>query len=141
MHMKDNNSISIIQTKKPHVYDLYLQLPFQKRYVGAWDTAGDGCLIIKRKEEHLFRKNNSLGINAALLKDAGIRFKHIYIFYKGEKLYSTREYFLHYGKSFHFGSKNFEPQIFLEISKLNIKDVKEFERRNYKQADLFGAVA
>jgi len=141
MQSKDNHKIVLIQTKHPHIYDVKLNLDFQTRFIGKLDTAGDGTFITNRKEQHLFRKLNALGLSYELLSSANIRFKNILINYCGKKLLSTREYFLKKGKPFQFGNKGFELQVFVPLPDINLKTAKEFENHFCKQEDLFSAVA
>lgn len=139
LQSKATNNLSLVKTQHPNVYDVKLNLDFQTRYIGKLDAAGEGTFITSRKENHLFRKNNSLGVNYDLLSSADIHFKNICITYNGKKYNSTREYFLKKGKAFQFSNKGFELQLFVPLIELNIKTAKEFE--NQFDDDLFSSVA
>jgi hypothetical protein len=138
---KSNQQIALIQTKHSNLFTVQLKLEHQTRYIGKIDTAGDGTLITSRKEKHLFRKTNSLGINYSLLLDENIKFKWIVISYNGQKLISTRNYFLKKGKTFQFSNKGFELQIFVPLAELNLQTVKSFEQSFGVQENLFSSVA
>jgi hypothetical protein len=138
---KFNQQIALIATKYSHIFIVQLKLEFQTRYIGKIDTAGEGTFITIRKEKHLFKKTNSLGINYSLLTDESIQFNNIIISYNGKKLFSTRKYFLKKGKAFQFSNRGFELQLFVPINELNLQTVKNFEQSNENQADLFGCVA
>jgi len=133
--------ISLIPTNHSNVYNVRLNLDFQTRFIGKLDMAGDGTFITTRKENHLFRKTNSLGINYSLLSAPDIHFKNICISYNGKNLRSTREYFLKKGKVFQFAGKGFELQCFVPIDEINMNTAKQFERSFCVQDDLFSSVA
>lgn len=135
------NSISLIPTIHSKVYNVQLYLDFQTRIIGKVDMAGEGTFITTRKESHLFRKTNSLGINYSLLSSPDIHFKNICINYNGKNLRSTREYFLKKGKVFQFAGKGFELQCFVPVSEINMNTAKQFENSIGFQVDLFNSVA
>jgi hypothetical protein len=134
---KSKKLIKLIPTKYSHVFDVKLNLEFQTRFIGKVDTSGEGTFITTRKEKHLFRKTNSLGINYALLADESIPFKWIVINYNERGLITTRNYYLQKGKAFQFSKKNFELQSFVPLTELNRKTAEQFEKSNGKQDDLF----
>lgn len=122
---------------KPYIYQVELDLPMQKRFIGQLDFAGEGTFTTKRKEKHLFRKTNSLGLNYALLNNSQINFKWIVIDFEGSKLVTTREYFKIHGKHFQFTNKAFELQVFLPIEEFGVNRAREFEKVRGIQSELF----
>jgi len=138
---KVNQQIVLVKTKYSRLYTVQLKLEHQTRYIGKIDITGDGTLITTRKEKHLFKKTNSLGINYELLIDSKIKFKWIIISYNKQKLISTRNYFLKKGKPFQFSNKGFELQIFVPINELNLNITQQFEQSLGVQQDLFSHVA
>ncbi len=141
MQLKFNSQIQLLQTKHPHVFIVQLKLEHQTRYIGKIDVSGEGTFLTYRKEKHLFRKSNSLGLSYSLLSDENIKFKWIVISYNGQKLISTRNYFLKKGKAFQFSNKGFELQTFVSLDELNLQTVKRFELSTGTQEDLFSCVA
>lgn len=141
MQQQSNKIIRLVPTKHSHVFQVQLNLEQQTRYIGKIDTAGDGMFYTTRSEKHLFRKTNSLGLSYSLLSDENIRFKWIVFFYNGQKLTSTRNYFLKRGKVFQFSHKGFELQIFVPLDELNLQTVRRFEQSFGVQEDLFNQVA
>lgn len=123
---------------KPYCYQLELDLPMQRRYIGKIDTGGDGgTFFTKRKQKHVFRKTNSLGINYALLNNPNIKFKWIVIDFEGRKLVTSRLYFNTYGKPFQFSKKDFELQVFLPIDEFGIEKARAFEKALGIQTEMF----
>ena len=141
LQSKGSKLVELIQTKYSHVFNVKLHLEFQSRYIGKIDTSGEGTFLTVRTLKHLFRKTNSLGINYALLSDESIKFKWVVISYNGQKLLSTRNYFLKKGQSFQFSNKGFELQNFVPLDELNLKIVQKFEQSLGVQQDLFNNVA
>lgn len=124
-----------------------LDIQGKSRLIGILDESGEGTFIAIRKEKHLFRKNNSLGVNYELLTAKYISFKWIVIDYCNRKLVSTREYFLQKGKALQFNKQGFELQIFVPFAEMNIHTARAFEKeqelktKSGKDSDLFGEVA
>lgn len=139
--LKTKELIQLIPTEHSHVFQVKLNLDNQTRYIGKLDTAGEGTFFTNRTEKHLFKKLHALGINYFLLSHSSIPFKNIVINYCGQKLQSTREYFLKKGKTFQFSKKGFELQQFVPIDELNLKTVRFFEQSNGFQEDLFNYVS
>lgn len=138
---KSNKQIALIATKHPHVFNVKLNLEHQSRFIGVVDISHEGTFLTTKTLKHLFRKTNSLGINYSLLSDDNIKFKWIVISYNGQKLISTRNYFLKKGKAYQFSNKGYELQIFVPIDELNLQTVKRFEQSFVIQEDLFNQVA
>jgi len=134
---KCNKLIQLVPTKSFHIFNIQLNLESQTRFIGKFDTAGEGTFYTSRETKHLFRKTHSLGINYSLLSDESIKFKWIVISYNGQKLYSTRNYFLKKGKSFQFSNKGFELQIFVPLEELNYNTANRFENSLGVQEELF----
>lgn len=127
---------------KPYCYQVELDLPMQRRYIGKIDTGGDGdTFFTKRKQKHIFKKTNSLGLNYALLNSPYIKYKWIVIDFEGRKLVTSRAYFNTYGKQFQFSQKDFELQVFLPIDEFGIDKARAFEKAKVIQQDLFGRKA
>ncbi|MBA4312187.1 MAG: hypothetical protein C0417_06115 [Chlorobiaceae bacterium] len=131
-----SNNIQLIPTKYPNIFNVALRLGFQTRYIGRLDKSGEGKFIAKRKEKHIHRKTKSLGINLELLKQP---FKFIEIELDGQKLQTTREFFLHYGKVLNFQKAGFELQSFLPLNLFGAERAIAFE--NNSQWDLFNQAA
>lgn len=134
-----NKLIGLIPTKRNYVFNVQLSLESQTRYIGTLDTAGEGTFTTTRKENHLFRKTQSLGINYDFLADKSVKFKWIVISYCGKQLISTRDYFLKKGRAFQFNQKGFELQIFVPVDELNIRTARAFEAS--QTLNLFSEVA
>ena len=135
MQSENNKLLELIPTKYPSVFNIQLNLEFETRYIATLDTAGQGTLLINRKEKHLHRKTNSLGINHQLLTDNSIPFTWIVINYAGHKLVTSRLFFLSYGKCYKFN--NWDLQCFLSINKFGLNAAREFESRKVIQENLF----
>ena len=131
--------IFLSPTKLKSVWTVELRLPFQTRYVGKLDKAGEGTFICKRKEKHLHRKTNSLGMNLELLQR--FNFRWIYVEYCGRKLLTTKLYLLHHGKVFTFDKSGFEAQVFLELDAWGQEKALDFERQLCSQGSLFEVAA
>jgi hypothetical protein len=102
------------------------------------DTSGEGKFLTERKEKHLFRKTNSVGLNETLLTSPDIDFKFIIIGYNGKKLITTRIYFVTHSRVFIF--KGFEKQYFLPLDEFGIDKAEEYEKSISKQLTLFEEV-
>ncbi|MGD0037064.1 MAG: hypothetical protein ABSC53_07210 [Bacteroidota bacterium] len=126
-------------TKHSNVWTVELRLPFETRYVGKLDKAGEGTFLCKRKEKHLHRKTNSLGVNLELLQR--FDFRWVCIEYCGRKLFTTKLYLLHNGKVFTFDKSGFESQVFLELDAWGQEKAVEFERQLCSQVNLFEVAA
>jgi hypothetical protein len=137
--MKPTENLELIPTKHSHLFRVKLNLEFQSRFIGTLDTSSKGKFITERKERHLFRKTNSLGLNQALLTSPEIDFKFIVIDYNGKKLVTTRLYFITHSKVFIF--KEYERQVFLALDDFGLDKAEEFERKINNQIDLFGEAA
>lgn len=132
-----NKNIELIPTKYPNIFDVALRLGFQTRYIGRLDKSGEGRFLTKRKEKHIHRKTNSLGVNLELLKLQN--FKWLQISLGEKKLLTTREFFLHYGKVLNFQKAGFELQSFLPLNLFGAERAIAFE--NNSQGDLFNQAA
>lgn len=139
MHCENTKLIGLIPTKYPSVFTVKLNLEAQTRYIGKIDIAGEGTFITERKQKHLFRKTNSLGINHSLLVDELIPFTWIMIDFEGRKLVTSRLYFLTHGKCFQFTGKGFELQCFLPLELFGLQNARALEAA--QTLDLFGQVA
>jgi len=138
---KAKELISLIPTKHSNVFNVQLNLDCQTRFIGMIDKSGEGTFLTNRTEKHLFRKLNALGINHFLLSQCSIPFKNIVINYCGQKLYSTRQYFLEKGKTINFSKQGYELQLLVPIDELNLKTARFFERSTGFQDDLFQYVS
>lgn len=134
-----NKLIELIPTKHHSVFNVQLNLESQTRYIGTLDRAGEGTFTTTRKENHLFRKTQSLGVNYNFLSDKSVKYKWIVISYCGKQLISTRDYFLKKGRAFQFNQKGFELQIFVPVDELNIRTARAFEAS--QTLNLFSEVA
>lgn len=140
---KLNDFIQLVQTDKSHVFNVKLTISGKSKFIGVLDESSEGTFIAVRKEKHLFRMNDSLGVNYELLSSGHIPFKWIVIDYCGQKLISTREYFLHKGKVMQFNKQGYELQILVPIREMNIHTARKFEaeqekkRNNLQSLDLF----
>lgn len=133
MNLELSNSIELLKTNKPKIFEVKLFLEFETRFIGVISTISDGTFICKRKSSHLFRKNNSLGINHQLLTSPEIKFKWIVIYFEGQKLETARKYFLAKGKQYRFGNKGYELQVFLPLDEFGMDKARAFEQTNFIQ--------
>ncbi len=136
---KGNKLVELFPTKFSHLFKVKLNLDFQTRYIGTLDISGQGTFFTERKEKHIFRRTNSVGLNGELLNSSDIQFKYITIDYNGQKLSTTRMYFLTHSKCFTF--KNFERQYFLPLNEFGLNKANEYEHSLNEQLTLFGEVA
>jgi len=135
MFSKDKKLLELTPTKHPYLFKVRLNLDFQTRFIGTLDTSGQGTFFTERKEKHLFRKTNSLGLNEKLLNSPDIQFKNITIDYNGQKLSTTRMYFLTHSKCFTF--QGFERQYFLPLNEFGLNRAEEYEKSIHEQLNLF----
>ena len=136
--MQPTKFLELLPTKHSHLFRVKLNLEFQSRYIGTLDASGEGKFLTERKEKHLFRKTNSLGLNETLLTSPEIDFKFIIISYNGKKLITTRIYFVTHSRVFIF--KGFEKQYFLPLDEFGIDKAEEYENSLSKQFGLFEEV-
>jgi hypothetical protein len=139
MTMKTTKNLELVPTKHSHLFRVKLNLEFQSRFIGTLDTSCKGKFITERKEKHLFKKTNSLGLNETLLTSPEIDFNFIIIDYNGKKLLTTRLYFLTHSQVFRFNG--FEKQYFLSLEEFGIEKAEAFEKSVSKQIGLFEEVA
>lgn len=128
------NRIELEETNSDNIFEIKLLLQFETRFIGVLTIESDGAYICKRKAYHLFRKQNALGINYELLTSPSIKFKWIIIDFEGQRLITSRKYFLAKGKQFQFGKKGFELQVFLPLDEFGIEKARAFERNNGEQS-------
>jgi hypothetical protein len=121
-------------------YSVWLDLGFEKRYIGKLQIADQfgnpGTFFCKRSRRHLHQKTNSLGLNYSLLTNPQFDFKWIVIDFEGEKLVTSRDYWLAKGRNLQFGKAGFELQSFLSLSEFGIERARQFEA--VQQLELFG---
>lgn len=134
MNITKNSIIEIVQLEEQTFKKIVLNLEFETRYIGVICTSSSGTFFCKRNTSHLFRKQNALGINYELLTSPLIEFKWIVIDFEGQKLITTRKFFLAKGKQFQFGKKGFELQVFLPLCEFGIEKARAFERSNGEQS-------
>ncbi|MBK7105809.1 MAG: hypothetical protein IPH62_11050 [Ignavibacteriae bacterium] len=135
-----SNQIELLNTKYPQQKKVKLNLDMQSRYIGFLDTS-KSTFITTRKKTHLFRRTNSIGLNANLLTSKDIQFEWIRIDFEGKILETSREYFLKKGKLFSFKNKGFEQQAFLPIDEFGRQKASELKNERCIQQDLFLEVA
>jgi hypothetical protein len=128
--MNIQRNIELLPTKDSYVFKVKLMLQYESRFIGELNTSGEGTFTTKRKNSQLFRKLNALGINHELLTNESIPFKWIVIKYEGQRLITSRKYFLAKGKQYQFGKKGFEPLFFLPLDEFGVEKARAFER-NY----------
>ena len=138
MHTQYTKQLELIPTKNPNLFDVALRLGFQTRYIGRLDKSREGRFVTKRKEKHLHRKTNSLGLNLELLNQPF--FKWIEISYSDKKLVTTRDYFLHHGKVLNF-QKAGDLQSFLPLNLFGVERAISFEQSISSQGNLFNQAA
>jgi hypothetical protein len=133
------NSLYCKASKKPFRFNVFLG----DKNIAEINTIGKGTLIIYKKERHIFRKLNAIGLNYELLVSPVIHYRLIVIYLqrnnldKPEFLYTDREYFLNKGKIFEFKKANCEKQVFLPLNLFGIEKVKEYHRLQPNQESLF----
>ena len=128
--------IELAESLKENLLEVKLHLEFETRHIGVICTSSSGTFFCKRNTSHLFRKQNALGINKELLSSPSIKFKWIVIEFAGQRLVTSRKYFLAKGKQFQFGKKGFELQVFLPLDEFGIEKAREFDRNNGEQSSL-----
>lgn len=142
---KDSNLLDKIPTRTPRAYRIRLNTSFRPLFIGRLDENGAGRFVTQKKvEKHFHRNSHGVALNAALLSNPEYRFKWIEVDLinedgRIEKLVTSREYFLAFGKPFCY--KGYEPQISLEHSLWGRDKVKRWERSRNSQTDLFAEVA
>jgi len=139
MYGKHNKLLELIPTKHSYLFRIKLNLDFQTRCIGTLDSSGQGTFFTERKEKHLLKKTNSFGLSGELLNSPDIQFKYITIDFEGQKLSTTRMYFLTHSKCFTF--KGFERQFFLPLNEFGLNKAEEYEHSLNEQLNLFGEVA
>ena len=139
MRQQLNKRLELVATKHSHIFRVKLILELQTRYIGTLDTSGEGKFLTDRKEKHLFRKTNSLGLNEELLNSPEINYRWIVINYEKQKLITTRLYFITHSKVFVF--TGFEKQYFLPLDEFGIDKAEHYEKSLSKQFSLFEEVA
>ncbi|MCB0747212.1 MAG: hypothetical protein KDC90_07070 [Ignavibacteriae bacterium] len=130
------NELELVPTKYPNLKKVKLNLTMQSRFIGYVDKHQQ-TFITTRKIKHLFRKTNSLGLNAKLLTSDTIYFEWIRIEYEGRIYETSREYFMAKGHYFCFQNKGFEAQYFLPLNEFGLDKAIEFRANNGEQGDLF----
>lgn len=126
--------IELAKSVNKNLLEIKLHLDFETRYIGVLSNQGAGTFFCKRNASHLFRKQNSLGINQELLTSPSIKFKWIVIDFENQRLITTRKYFLAKGRQFQFGKKGFELQVFLPLDEFGIEKARAFELNNGEQS-------
>jgi hypothetical protein len=139
MPQSSTKKIFLNPTKLKSVWTVKLSLPFEQRYIGTLDQAGEKTFICKRKQKHLHRKTNSLGVNLELLQR--FDFRWICIEYCSRKFITTKLYLLHHGKTFTFNKSGYETQVFMPLDAWGQEKAVEFEKHINCQVNLFGEVA
>ncbi len=142
---KDSFAVRAKQAKKSSATQIYLEPPardgsqkvilhigFQTRYIGK--ISGE-TFSAKRGPQHLFRKRAALGLSYDLLVNDDIFFRWIVIDYSGQKLVTSRRFWLAVGTLDHFVHAGFEKQVFLPLSRFGIAAARNFEA--VAQAGLF----
>jgi hypothetical protein len=138
MQSKYNSSLRLIQLQQQKKIKVVLSLSSGERVIGLLDLTGkEGIFLTHKTRAHLFRKTNSLGINHQLLTSTKIKFKWIVIDYEGDKLVTTRQYFLTKGKVLKFGQQGFELQVFLPLSDFGKDKALAFKSALSTQPTLF----
>lgn len=136
MQQEYTKRIQLFPTKLPCIFTVGLKLDHETRFIGKLDKAGEGTFIsIKRTDRHLFEKLDALGINRELCER--FNFRWILVPFCGRKLWTSRLYILHHGKTFTFGKAGYESQLFLALDEWDSEKAKAFEAGLGKQGDLF----
>ncbi len=132
-------SLQLIPSKRAEVFKVVLTLESGTRRIGKLDKSGLGTFTAKRKEQHLHRLTNSLGVNLELLQRH--EFKWIVIDFCGQTLVTTRNFILYHGRVMTFGRGGYEPQCFLKLEHWGRDKAEAFEGTLVRQGDLFEEVA
>lgn len=136
--MQPTKLLDLIPTNHSHLFKVKLNLEHQRRYIGILDTSGEGKFLTDRREKHLYKKSNSLGLNETLLTSPDIDFKWIVIDYQGKKLITTRIFFVTHSKVFTFQGD--EKQYFLPLCDFGFGRAKRFDNSISKQLGLLKEV-
>ena len=138
MQYKNTILLRLVQLQSKKKFKVLLSLPSGERKIGFLDLSQpEGIFLTYRTRAHLFRKTNSLGLNYQLLTSDIIKFKWIVIDFEGEKLVTTRKYFLAKGKALKFGQQGFELQVFLPLSEFGQEKALAIEQTPLSQPTLF----
>lgn len=129
--------LSLRPTRRRDIYKVILDLPSKRVRVGEIDSAGEGCFRCKRKREHLHRKFNAWGINAEVLSRWSFRW--VSITCDGVEYKTTRTFLQQFGKAYTFSG--YEKQLFLPLELWGIDVVKDYEKKQAQQLQLFGDAA
>ncbi len=128
------NLISLAPTSITSIFDVLLRLPFQDKVIGQLDFRSDCTFLAKRNQKHLYRKSNSLGMNLELLERFPVHW--VVIIYCGEKLVTSKDYLLHFGRIHSFEKTGFEKQVFLPLDQWGVEKAMKYEQSIQSQLDL-----
>ncbi|MBI1931580.1 MAG: hypothetical protein HYS24_03510 [Ignavibacteriales bacterium] len=142
--LKQDSLIIRCDIRKPYVQSIIARLNGEERYVGNIDISGEGTFQSSRKENHVYRKTNSLGIAYAVLNDERLEYRWIVLNFMGRALVTTRNYFQKNCHIRHYN--NYELQCFLPIEKFGRRIAEEFDKSEFlknggTQTNLFGGAA
>ena len=118
--------INLRPTKNPSVFRIELRLGFKTVYPGKLDFSGEGYFRSKRKPEHLHRRLNSWGVNAAVVEQH--EFRWISILCDGKEYLTSRDFMLRFGKKLTYD--HYETQFFLPLELWGVEAVRAFEGNN-----------
>lgn len=145
--MQNYYPVRLYPKNKKNCFDVCLELPFEKRYIGELNLSGEGTFTSfpRNEKDHLHRILNSLGLNYHLLTSKKVSYKWIVIpFLTSEgikkNLVTSRDYFLRYGRVYQFRKQGFELQSFLRLDHFDVDKARLFEAKKVIQQNLFDEV-
>jgi hypothetical protein len=130
-----SSRVTLVPTRRPNIWRIDLDLDHEQRHIGVLDTSGPGTLRLKRNEQQIHRKTNSLGINEELCER--FNFRWIKVDLGGTLLQTTMKFFLAHSRVFTFSKAGFEKQRFMALSDWGLDKALEFESRVGAQEQLF----
>jgi hypothetical protein len=109
------------------VMTIYLKLASESRSreVGRVILSKRLLEILRDKDKHLFRKNNSYGFNEVLIS-TGTKFDNVMVRDKDGIYIFPKELILEKGSYLHFKDTGFERQLFLPISEMEQYKVESY---------------
>ena len=116
------SQISLQPPKRDGGQTVVLRLGFETRFIGKLHHETFSCT---RRQQHLHRRSNSLGLNYSLRTNPGISFKWVVVDFSGKMLVTSRRFWLARGHVYRFSG--FELQSFLPLCEFGIEKARAFE--------------
>lgn len=116
------------------IYSVRLDLEFQSRFIGNFDSANKIFVSTPRSSKHIFRRTSSLGISKEVLN---LPINLICVPFENKKLFITRSHCLKVGKYFCFDG--YEKQLFVPANEFSKSEDEAIEKQSilFPQFSLF----